>query len=190
MEDQDHDDTSSPCKTEPFPSFFGDSDGDSSQPPTRIHSESSSSSTNDQRRTTTTTTTTTTIGSESPPPDPVEIPYTCHGRASGCCYPEDGQPHCHLRCSPRACKQCREVLDADWFETGRWLEDCVSIPEGDEERAGGGGGGVCGIPVRLVLKAIAAGAFAASSVGILCCVWQARNNWGLIREWAATWAQL
>lgn len=166
MDDQNDDDTSA-WKTEPFPLFFESS---SSQSP--ISSQSEESSTNNQRS----------FGSESPP-DLLRTP--CRGRASGCHYPENDQPHCHLRCSPRACKQCREVLDADWVEKGRWLEDCVSIPEGEEEWPG------CrGTTMGLVFKVIAAGVFAASLIWVLCCVWQARTNWALLQEWAATWAQL
>lgn len=166
MEDQSHDDTL-PCMTEPFPSFY---DTDSS--PYSTGSPSENSSTNDRR----------TVESESPP-DLRQAP--CRGRASGCFYPQDGQPHCHLRCPPRTCRQCQRVLDEKWVETGGWLEDCVSIPAGeDEERSGRG------TPTPLLFKVIAAGAFAALSVGSLCCVWQARTDWGLLQEWAAAWAQL
>lgn len=136
-------------------------------------SRSEKPSTNDQN----------TSGSESPP-DPID--NVCNGLSSGCYYFEHDQPHCHLRCSPRACTQCREVLDPDWVEKGRWLEDCISSPEEDEQRSGDNG-----IPTRTGFKKVLTiGAFAASAIGFLYCAWQARASWGLLQQWAATWAQL
>ncbi|KAG8165947.1 hypothetical protein KVR01_004499 [Diaporthe batatas] len=153
MMDQNHDDTSA-WKTEPFPSFYASSD--SSQSPTSTSSRSEKSPTNNHK----------TLGSESPPD---LVPTRCRGRASGCHYPEDGQPHCHLRCSPRACKQCREVLDADCIDKGR--------RRGAAPRRQGR-------PVRRVLKVVGVGAL------VLWCMRDARADWALFKEWAAGWAQL
>lgn len=118
-----------------------------------------------------------TSGSESPPDS---VDNICSGLSSGC-YLHD-QPHCHLRCSPRACKQCREVLDADWIEKGRWLEDCISSEEEDEQRRGDKGS-TTGPGFKKVLTIAA---FAAFVAGFLYYTWKARSNWGLFQEWAAT----
>lgn len=70
---------------------------------------------------------------ESPPPELLNhCSQFCVGLWNGCSYGEHHQLNCHLRCSPRSCKQCREVADADWIRRGQWLEDCVSWEEEDE----------------------------------------------------------
>lgn len=72
--------------------------------------------------------------SESPPPYAVNsCAQSCRGLGNGCSFGENHEPHCRLNCSPRACKQCSEVIDADWIQRGRWLEDCVSWDEKDGE---------------------------------------------------------
>lgn len=75
-----------------------------------------------------------------PPPDLVNhCSQFCMGLWNGCSYGGHHQLNCHLGCSPRSCKQCREVGDADWIRRGQWLEDCISWEEEDEhERRGGG----------------------------------------------------
>lgn len=76
--------------------------------------------------------------SESPPTEAVNrCAQSCKGLWNGCSVGEKHNPHCRLRCSPRACKQCREVIDADWIRRGRWLEDCVTWDEDDEHQHGG-----------------------------------------------------
>ena len=74
-----------------------------------------------------------TTDSESPPPEAIED-TVCNGFSGNCLYGENDQPHCHLKCSPRSCKQCREVTDKEWIQEGRWLEDCISWDEDDEQR--------------------------------------------------------
>lgn len=121
------------------------------------------------------------LGSESPPDS---VDNICSGLSSGCCLHD--QPHCHLRCSPRACRQCREVLDTDWIEKGRWLEDCISLEEEDEQRRGDKRN-----TTRPGLKKVLTiAAFAASGAGFLYYAWHARSSWGLLQQWAAPWAQL
>lgn len=72
--------------------------------------------------------------SESPPPEPVNTcAQFCWGLWNGCSFGENHQPHCRLKCSPRACKQCREVGDEEWLRRGQWLEDCVSWDDEDDE---------------------------------------------------------
>lgn len=72
---------------------------------------------------------------ESPPTELInDCARSCRGLWNGCSYGEHHQLHCRLRCSPRACKQCREVGDADWIRRGQWLEDCISCEEDDEPR--------------------------------------------------------
>lgn len=71
---------------------------------------------------------------ESPPSEPVNTcSQFCWGLWNGCSFGENHQPHCRLKCSPRACKQCREVGDEDWLRRGQWLEDCVTWDEEDDE---------------------------------------------------------
>jgi hypothetical protein len=130
----------------------------SSQTLPSTDSQSENPSTNDQN----------TSGAESPP-EPVA--NLCNGPSAGCFIEK---PHCHLRCPPRACKQCREVLDPNWMNKGGWLEHCISLPEGDEQRSGGED-----IPARPGFKkALTIGAFAVSVAGVLYCAWQARASSG------------
>lgn len=71
---------------------------------------------------------------ESPPPEPVNTcSQFCWGLWNGCSFGENHQPHCRLKCSPRACKQCREVGDEEWLRRGQWLEDCVNWDEEEDE---------------------------------------------------------
>lgn len=72
--------------------------------------------------------------SECPSPELINsCAQSCRGLWNGCAYGEHHQRHCRLRCSPRSCRQCREVGDSDWIQRGQWLEDCVSWDEEDED---------------------------------------------------------
>lgn len=72
--------------------------------------------------------------SESPPPEPVNTcAQFCRGLWNGCSFGENHQPYCRLKCSPRACKQCREVGDEEWLRRGQWLEDCISLDDEDDK---------------------------------------------------------
>lgn len=72
--------------------------------------------------------------SHSPPPEPVNTcAQFCWGLWNGCSFGEDHQSYCRLQCSPRACKQCREVGDEEWLRRGQWLEDCISWDDEDDE---------------------------------------------------------
>lgn len=72
--------------------------------------------------------------SESPPLEPVNTcAQFCRGLWNGCSFSENHQPYCRLKCSPRACKQCREVGDEEWLRRGQWLEDCIIWDDEDDE---------------------------------------------------------
>lgn len=158
MESQIKEDSSAP-KAGSFPAFFSWASSRTTSP---TDSQSEKTSINNQS----------TSGSESPPDSMGNV---CNGLSSGCCLHD--QPHCHLRCSPRACKQCREVLDADWIEKGRWLEDCISLEEEDEQWHG-----AKHTTTRPGLKEVLTiAAFAASVAGFLYHMWKARSNWGLFQ---------
>lgn len=106
---------------------------------------------------------------ESPPTELInDCAQWCKGLWNGCSYGDYHQPYCRLRCSPRACKQCREVGDADWIRRGHWLEDCISLEEEDENqdvytRQGG------------VNKFIAICAFAVICAGVFYWIYRARH---------------
>lgn len=100
-----------------------------SQPSSRTISPTQSSSEN------TSTHEKSSSASECPSPELINsCAQSCKGLWNGCAYGEHHQPHCRLRCSPRSCRQCREVGDADWIQRGQWLEDCVSWDDEDEHQ--------------------------------------------------------
>lgn len=73
--------------------------------------------------------------SDGPPTEAVNrCAQSCKGLWNGCSFGEKHEPHCRLRCSPRACQQCHEVIDADWIRRGRWLEDCVAWDQDGEHQ--------------------------------------------------------
>lgn len=99
-----------------------------SQPSSRTISPAQSSSEN------TSTHEKSSSASECPSPELINsCAQSCNGLWNGCTYGEHHQPHCRLRCSPRSCRQCREVGDADWIQRGQWLEDCISWDDEDGE---------------------------------------------------------
>lgn len=110
---------------------------------------------------------------ESPPPELInDCAQSCSGLWNGCSYGEHHQLHCRLRCSPRACKQCREVGDAEWIRRGQWLEDCISWDEDDEYQRN-----EKGIHTRRagVNNVIAISALAVISAAIFYWIYRARH---------------
>lgn len=115
--------------------------------------------------------------SEAPPPESTNsCAQSCRGLWNGCSYGENHQPHCRLKCSPRACKQCRNVGDEDWIQRGQWLEGCVSWGD-DEHPDGEQGSHTRQVQVGLVTAISAIAVFWA---GVFYCAWHARHMFEVV----------